>query len=106
MSVPPKMSQISLSGRAIISQKHSSSLETDRPAEKCEPFLSTGSEHRMNYELHMPFKWGHRPFTTLTWSQSRSNKKTQRCEVYIYLTESNVMIIDPVTKCVFLSVVI
>lgn len=30
-------------------------IETDRPAGKCEPFLSTGSEQRMNYELHMPF---------------------------------------------------
>lgn len=47
---------ISLSAGAIISHKHSLfPLETDRPAEKCEPFLSAGSEQRMNYELRMPF---------------------------------------------------
>lgn len=57
---------ISLSASAIIS---------DRPAEKCEPFLSAGSEQRMNYELRMPFYWGHRPFTMLTWSPSPSNKR-------------------------------
>lgn len=37
--------------------------ETDRPAEKCEPFLSSGSEQQMNSELHMPFSedTGHSP---------------------------------------------
>lgn len=39
----------------LFSTNTPSSIETDRPAEKCEPFLSTGSEQRMNYELHMPF---------------------------------------------------
>lgn len=56
----------------------------------------------MNYELHMPSQRGHRPFTTLTWSQSPGDKKRHMAVRWeLFLQKQNVMIIDPAAKCVF-----
>lgn len=96
MSVPPKMSLISLSGHAIIFQKHSlPPLKRTAPAEE-------GSEQRMNYELHMPSPRGHKPFSTPTWSPSPSNKikkgGKKKKTTQNFLAESKVTIVDPTIK--------
>lgn len=96
MTVPPKNATDFINAvMPLFSTNTPSSIETER-----EPFLSAGSEQRMNYELHMPFERGHRLFSTPTCSSSTSpNKKRKKKQLkYHFLTESNVIVIDPTIK--------
>lgn len=76
MIIAAKMSLTPLSGSPLFSTNTPSFLHWNGPPgrESASCFLPAGSEHKMNYELHMPSQRGHGPYAAPKWLPFRSNQ--------------------------------